>query len=501
MTETIPLENVGKRTVVGAAWMMFSKLSVRFIGLISTLILVRLLDPIDFGITAMAMTVVASVELLTAFGFDVALIQNQNADRDDYNTAWSLNVSLGLAAGALLLCFAYPAAVFYERPELVAVYATLSLASIFQGLENIGVVDFRKDLNFDKEFAFRVSIKITAFFVTIGLALWLRSYWALVGGIIVSRLAATIISYWVHDFRPRWSFAAISRIMNFSKWLFFNNMLNLARRVGPDFIIGKVSGARSLGLYAIAFEISNLPTTELVAPANRALLPGFSKIAGDPKRASRAFVRVTAILSLLSMPVGFGIAATADLFTPIILGQNWLAAIPLIKVLALYGSIMAIQSPIAMVLIALGKPRFVTLMSLAQLTFMLPLLIYMNSTKGLEGATLAMLATACLSLPAYFILAAHQMTLPASAFLRVIGRPLLSALIMFWVVREFVSSLDAKFADLILASSAGAMVFTTAMFVLWLVSGRPEKSAEKEVFNVCRSYADKMLTKITGKRN
>lgn len=236
--------SIGKKIALGAAWMMLMKFSIRLIGLVSTLILVRLLDPADFGIAAMAMTVVTAVQLLTMFGFDVAIIQNQNADKDDYNTAWTLNVALGLGAGLLLIALAYPAAGFYGRPELVAVYMALSLATIFQGLENIGLVDFRKHLHFDREFQFRVAVKVAAFIVTMLLAFTLRSYWALIIGTITARLAATVMSYVVHDFRPRWSLAAAGRIMTFSKWLFLNNIMHTLRTILPDLIVGRIAGAR-----------------------------------------------------------------------------------------------------------------------------------------------------------------------------------------------------------------------------------------------------------------
>ncbi|MEN7342628.1 MAG: lipopolysaccharide biosynthesis protein [Pseudomonadota bacterium] len=487
------MENLAKRTALGAAWMMFSKLAIRFIGLISTLILVRLLSPEDFGIAAMAMTVVAIVELLTTFGFDVAIIQNQNADEDDYNTAWTMNVLLGLGAGLLLVALAYPAALFYGRPELIPVYIALSFATIFQGLENIGLVDFRKHLTFDKEFAFRVTVKISAFVITIGIAWWMRSYWALVAGTVMSRLAATIMSYWAHPYRPKWSLAALSRIMNFSKWLFLNNMVNMFRRIGPELIIGRISGALGLGLHRIAFEISNLPTTELVAPANRALLPGFSKIAHDLERSGTQFLRVTGLLSLVSMPTGFGIAVTADLFTPLVLGEDWLQTIPLIKVLAIFGAIMAIQSPITMVLLAVGKPRWVSLMSLAQLAFMIPLLIFLNIRFGVLGAAVAMLLTACLSLPTYFLLTAKLLKLKLSSLVRVICKPLLAALVMYLGVEWVSPQLEPGFIGLGIAVACGATIFFAVMGLLFVATGRRKDSAEHEVVVTGLKYAGKLV--------
>ncbi|MFK8053397.1 MAG: lipopolysaccharide biosynthesis protein [Woeseiaceae bacterium] len=490
------MESLTKKTALGAAWMMFSKLAIRFIGLISTLILVRLLSPEDFGIAAMAMTVVAMVELLTTFGFDIAIIQNQNANDDDYNTAWTMNVILGLSAATLLMLLAYPAAQFYERPELVPIYFVLSLATIFQGLQNIGLVDFRKNLTFEKEFAFLVSVKMAAFVITLTIAFLLRSYWALVIGIVVSRFAATCLSYWAHPFRPRFSLAALDRIMNFSKWLFLNNMVNMFRQVGPELVIGRISGARGLGLFRIAYEISNLPTTELIAPANRALLPGFSKISHDMERAGRQFLRIAGILSLLSLPTGFGIAVTASLFTPIVLGDGWLSTIPLIQVLAIFGAISAIQSPIATVLIAIGKPKYVSLMSLAQLFVMMPLLVYMNMKAGVLGAAIALLLTACLSMPVYFILAARQLNIRLGAFVRVICNPLLATLVMYMAVTQMLPKLDANILDLTLASASGALVYIAGVLILWLATGRRKDSAEYEILTVGLGLAQKARKKL-----
>ncbi|MEM6808765.1 MAG: lipopolysaccharide biosynthesis protein [Pseudomonadota bacterium] len=473
--------SIGKKIALGAAWMMLMKFSIRLIGLVSTLILVRLLDPADFGIAAMAMTVVTAVQLLTMFGFDVAIIQNQNADKDDYNTAWTLNVALGLGAGLLLIALAYPAAGFYGRPELVAVYMALSLATIFQGLENIGLVDFRKHLHFDREFQFRVAVKVAAFIVTMLLAFTLRSYWALIIGTITARLAATVMSYVVHDFRPRWSLAAAGRIMTFSKWLFLNNIMHTLRTILPDLIVGRIAGARKLGLYTVSYEISNLPTSELIAPINRALLPGFSKVGDDQAAAGRTFLGVAGLLALLSLPMGLGIAVTAEHLTPVVLGEKWLDAAPVIEILALFGSIMAMQSPITMVIIALGRPRVVSLMSLAQLVFMLPIMVMLTRAHGVTGAASAMLIMSSLSLPTYYVIVGRILGIRFLEFVSAACRPLLASLLMFLAVRELTAHVDVSLTGLLLLVAAGGFVYTVAVLALWLACGRPEQSAERRV--------------------
>ena len=82
----------------GAIWMVLFKLVERSLGLVSTLILARLLSPADFGVVAMAMSFIIMAELLSAFGFDIAIIQNQSATEEHYSTAWTCNFLLGVPA-------------------------------------------------------------------------------------------------------------------------------------------------------------------------------------------------------------------------------------------------------------------------------------------------------------------------------------------------------------------------------------------------------------------
>lgn len=485
------LKTIGQKVAAGAAWMVSMRLAVRLIGLVSTLILVRLLDPQDFGIVAMAMSIVAAVELVMAFGFDIALIQNQDAGPDDYNTAWTLNVLLGSGASLLLLAVAFPAAAFYEEPRLVAVFAVLATASLLQGLENIALVNFRKDLDFAKEFAFRLSLKLVAFVVTVSLAFALRSYWALVIGIVTSRFAATAMSHLILSYRPKFSLAALDKIMHFSKWLFLNNVTQVARMRGPDFVIGKIAGATGLGFFSIAQEISNLPTTELVAPVNRALFPGFSKISKDPDKARRALVQVASLLALISLPVGFGIAVTSHLITPLLLGDKWLAAIPLIRILAIVGALIAIQSPITTVLVALGNPRVVSIMSVANLFVLLPLLVFLTQRDGISGSATALLISAALFLPVNYAVAGRLIGLRARDFRTMFLRPAIAVAVMYTAVHVNFGQSAATVSNIALAASLGAAVYVAVISVAWLVSSRPARSAEAYLFEVVSRFVRK----------
>jgi O-antigen/teichoic acid export membrane protein len=104
-----------KRAIAkGAAWMLLARVAERGLGLVSLLILARVLVPADFGLVAMAMSVIVFVELASTFGFDLALIQREHLTREHYDTAWTLQIAFGLLCAALIAALAYPSAWFYD---------------------------------------------------------------------------------------------------------------------------------------------------------------------------------------------------------------------------------------------------------------------------------------------------------------------------------------------------------------------------------------------------
>src|SRR5258706_9318032 len=126
----------------GAAWMVLFKLGERSLGLVRMLILVRLLSPHDFGLVAMARSFIFMAELLTSFGFDVALIQNQAANDRHYHTAWTCNVLVGFFIFLLMLAAARPITSFYGEPALFWGVCWLALGPLIGGCEKIGGVFF-----------------------------------------------------------------------------------------------------------------------------------------------------------------------------------------------------------------------------------------------------------------------------------------------------------------------------------------------------------------------
>lgn len=471
--------SVQSRMARGAVWMVLFKLVERSLGLVSTLILARLLMPADFGIVAMAMSFVLMAELLTAFGFDIAIIQNQQATEDHYNTAWTGNLLLGAGIALLMLGLAVPIAGFYQRPELVPVVCALAFGPLFAGAENIGVVAFRKELDFRREFAFQISRKLIAFCVVVPLALILRNYWALVAGTLVSKFASTVISYLMHPFRPRLTLVQFRSLFRFSRWLLFNNVVSFFKERSSDFFIGRLLGAPSLGVYNIAYEFANLPTTELGAPINRALLPGFAKLK-EVDEVRSAYGHAVALLAMLALPAAAGIYAIAPVLVPVILGPKWLAAVPLMQVLAFNGALLLFHASMCTVLVGRGFPERVTLANAIYVAVLLILLGVFAWHAGLEGAAFAVLATSLACTPVYLYEMRRCLGVEMSAFARAVFRPAAAAALMVAVLRMLLPS-AAEHLSLGMAAAwlgggivVGALSYAAGLFAIWALVGRPD---------------------------
>lgn len=460
--------------------MMVFKLVERSLALLSTVILARVLLPSDFGLIGMAMTQIALIELLSAFGFEAALIQRKRVRRADYDTAWTLGVLLAVAGAIVNATLAYPTSVLYGEPRLVDVILLLSLAFFIRGFENIGLVNFRRRLQFRKEVSYLATVKLLGFLMTVGLTLYWRSYWALVFGVLFSRCAAVVLSYVVEPYRPRLSLAAQASLFSFSKWMLLNSIFVMIASRLPTVMIGRRFDAAAVGRYTIASEIGMMPLTEIVMPINRAVFPGFSRMASDPQELARGFLIVSSALALFVVPASVGIVLVAEPLVRLLLGPSWLEAVPIVEVLALVGGVGALASNNNITLLALGLPRLVAMTKMLEIVVLAIAMLALAPVFGVLGIGYAQLIAAIAATSLGVGLVAGRIPFTVRAYLLNLWRPLVAVAIMGWVVLM----VEAMFPEaerihrplllLLTMVLAGAASYFVAITGLWYLLGRPD---------------------------
>lgn len=457
----------------GTAWMTVMMLLDRSIGLISTLILARLLIPEDFGIVAMCMSVIAALQVFTAFGFDVVLIQNQDSTREHYDTVFTLNVLLGAVTSLAIVAAANLTANFYSEPRIALPMTILAFGVFCRSFENIKVVDFRKDLEFKKEAILRISQKLSGFAVTIPLAFYLQSYWAMISGMLFMWIFSVLLSYYMKPYLPKFRLSKMKEIFSFSAWLLLNNLMIFINYRFADFFIGSRLGAGPLGILNMSVEIAATPATQFVSSANRAIYPGYAKLVDNKTELVQTYLSVICAISIVAAPIGLGIAAISDLIVPVLLGDKWVEAAPLLAILGVYSVVGALISNSNYIFYALAIPRQLTYFTAIHITILVISMYFLVNEMGIVGAAWAMLGANCVSLPVIVIMASRHIPVNLGMFMSRVWRSILAGALMYLAVRQFLL-LDLMLPDIIilfLAIALGALFYGAALFLLLLVSG------------------------------
>ncbi len=179
------------------------------------------------------------------------------------------------------------------------------------GLGNIGIVMFRRDLDFRRDFIFGLLGKLVHVVPTVALALAYRSYWALVAGGILGAAFEIMLSYRMHPFRPRLSLQNWRQFTNYALWITPSNIANFLNKKVDVFIVGFLASTAQLGAYNVAAELSRMATEEIVTPLARATFPNYAKLKDNLEELSVAFRNVFRTVCMISFAFGFGIAAVA----------------------------------------------------------------------------------------------------------------------------------------------------------------------------------------------
>jgi len=431
------VSTVNHKIAIGAIWSLITRLTIKLLGFISTMILARILFPEDFGLIALTMTMVALFEIFSSFSFDINIIQKDNVTDDTLNSAWTCKVISGLILAVLLFVCSGLLADFFNDERLDLLISVIALLPLLKGFENIGFVLFRKELDLKKEFTLEVVAKITSFVVTISAAFILRSYWALVIGMFTNSLVRVILSYVMHSYRPRPSLVEARELFAFSKWLLLNNLLIFFNHKITDLVIGRQADASELGYYSLAYEVSNLPTTELVFPLSRAVFPGYAKLKNDLEALKNSFLKFTSLIVYVASPICFGMAATANELVVVLLGDRWNNITPMISLLAFFGLLRCAVQNTGSIYLVLNKPKIPVVFSVVRLVLLTPILILVVPDYGGYGASAAILLVTALITPFAFIVVGRMLKLKATEVLSIFSFPIAASAVMYFSVLQF----------------------------------------------------------------
>ncbi len=469
------IEPLARKVVTGSIWMIGLRWSMRMLGFVSTIILARLLTPDDFGLIAMSVLATGFVMALTEAGAAQALIRHPDPQRVHYDTAWSINVLLGVAGGAVIAAMAPLAPFYFNDPRITNVLLVTALTTVIYGLANIGTADFRRDFQFGRQFWLQFWPRGAGFAVTVALAIAWRSYWALILGGLAAAVAQLIVSYAMHPYRPRPSLGAREEMLGFSMHASLSHLAWFLEQRLDQLIIGGIVRPATLGLYYLAANLAEMATRELVAPISPVVYSAYSRIQTDGERMMGAVRKSVGAAALLGFGASLGLYAVAREFILAVYGWQWAGGTVLLEILALSALGACIRTVTLPLLTAQGRQRTTAIASWAQVGGLAVLLPVSWRLGGLEGV-------AGLRAAAEVVAAGVSMTLAFAPYRGLLGgvlrsfvRPLLAGILMVAAVRasQALMPLD-PITSLALNVPLGALVYGAAVLLLWRLAGSPD---------------------------
>jgi O-antigen/teichoic acid export membrane protein len=471
-----------------AATAVLLQWSMRCVGLVSVLVLARVLTPEDFGIVGIAMATVAIVEIFGAIGLRQSLLRISEPSRDHMDTAWTLQIIVLVLLALLTVPAAPLAAAIYQDPRLTPVIIALAGRFLFLALVNIGTVDFDRHLDFGIDMKMRLFSRIGALFVTLAAALVLRSYWALVLGLLAQSALLAFGSYLFHPYRPRLCLKERAALLGFSIWMLIGWAAQTAQQQVERLVAASLGGAHLTGLYSVSKDLSEIFTQEITTALDRVTFVTIAS-SGEPLGADRSrIVRIVGGYAVIAAPLGLGLAATAESTVAVLLGTQWVEAAPLLKIVAVASAILAVYRAIGSTLTAAGFAARAALQSLAgaMLTALACVIAGLVWRDALAVATAALGGSLALLLVGLADLGRRASLSMADLAVHV-ARPFAAAVLMYGVVR-LLPDLGIPFANLLLAVGFGAPLYALLVIGAWAASGRPD-GAETEALALARALA------------
>ncbi|GAB4517808.1 MAG: lipopolysaccharide biosynthesis protein [Parvularculaceae bacterium] len=475
----MPEKSITGKLLTGAAWIGLSRIAVNLIGIISTIVLARLLAPEDFGLVALALAFMAVINAFTALPIGMAVIQTKDATHAHYDTAWTLNILRAAIVNGAAVALVWPFASFYGDARLVPLLIVIALGSFISAAGNPQMIRLQKDLVFWQIFVVEFSRRATAFAVAVAIAYYFRSYWALVLGTIAAHVVGLAIGYAIAPYLPRFTLAKAREMLSFSIWMSLSQIINTLSWRLDHFLIGGVLGQTQLGIYTVGNDLAGVATRDGLAVVQSTLFPGFAKVNGGGE-IIEALRRSQSFISMFALPIGVGTALVADPLIPIAVGEKWREAIPIVQVCACIFAFQSLTHAANPLILAQGRPRLLFFRDALLAAYRTPLIIAGVLLAGIPGI---LMARAISGPSLVFINLALLRRITGAGYwapLACSKRSIISVVVMgasVLLLRPLLfsgESQNAQFMGLAASIALGAIVYGAAHAGLWIAGGRPK---------------------------
>lgn len=389
----------GDRVRRAVIWRSGSQILAQIVTWGSTLLVIRLLDPHDYGLFAMTQVILAFLTFLNGHGFASALVQSDSLDPFRVRQAFGLLLLLNAMIASIQYFGAPLAAAYYGQPivaDLLRVQALIYLSTPFIALPEVimsRALDFRRQAVVNLTAAFAGASTALACALA-GYGVWtlvyapMAMFWTRAIGLTI--LARLLV--W-----PSFDFRGCGGVILFGSAVLANQFFWLIQSQSDIFIAGGRFDPHALGLYAEALFLTQIFMSKFVPPLNEVAFAAHARIKDDPAVVRWSFLKTVRLLTLVAAPFYCGLSVAAAPLVETLFGPKWLEMVPYVQILSFALLAMTVQILFHPVVNAMGRPGVSMVNSLAG-AILFPTAFLIGAQWGLMGMAWAWLVAAPLLL-------------------------------------------------------------------------------------------------------
>lgn len=357
------------------SWSAIDRVGTSAITFVGNLVMARLLNPDDFGLLAMVAIFLAIAQNLSSCGFSDGLIHESDPSPHDYSTTFVFNAALGLIFAVLFAATGPLLAKWFDHPQLTGIMIALGICFLFQTLCFTQETRMRKELDMRGLAVVRIASAASAVALGIVLAINGFGYWALVATQgVVSVFSFVYFMLWTRWIpRPKFYMESFRRLFGYGVHLMMAYVVNQIGRNINTSVLGKYTSATASGLYFQAQKLEEVPYAITESVFN---WPFFAVLCNetDPARRRILSSQMHSMLWAVNLFIaGLLLLVSLPAFN-LLYGAKWDAAVPVFRLLLIYGVATSMKYFYQVTFKAHGKTRLVRNLTLAEVCLQLLLL-------------------------------------------------------------------------------------------------------------------------------
>lgn len=340
-------------------WIGSATAGRRIVGVITNIILARMLVPADFGLVAMATVFTGFLQLLNEAGLGPAIVQGKEIDERHLSSVFWLNVAISSGIGLAVFFGAGLIADFFGEADVEEILQALSISFSLSALGQVQRAVLKRALDFRRLAIAQIIGVVVGGVVAIVMAAQGFGVWSIIARTLVEEAVVTVCLWVLARWRPHFIFnwQLTKPLVVFGAYLMLTGTLAYVSRSADNVLVGKYLGAEALGIYSRAYVLMLVPMLTVSRLVATVLFPVLSSIQDDKKRIKEITLRAIGGISLLTFPVIFGVLATAESFVHVLLGEGWSELVPVLRILCPIGFWQAFQTVMVIVYTSQGKTR------------------------------------------------------------------------------------------------------------------------------------------------